>query len=110
MSAAGIKSTHPALSFCGLLQKGCHDWQAVRTHWYQEAHLSCWPKSSELKEAARVPHVIYVHGLGMQAGHWALWGGSLGSDTTRPAEQQRMELWAGWGRSRWPPGLLRTGC
>lgn len=61
MSAAGIKSTHPALSFCGLPQKGCHDWQAARTHWYQEAHLSCWPESSECREVAHVPHVIYVH-------------------------------------------------
>lgn len=109
MSAAGIKSTHPAPSFCGLPQKGCHDWQAVRTHWYQEAHLSCWPESSERKEAAHVSHAIYVHGLGMQAGHWALRGGSLGSDTMRPAEQQWMELWTGCGCSGWPPGSLRTG-
>lgn len=35
------KSTHPALSLCGLQQKGCHDWQATRTHWYRGDHLSC---------------------------------------------------------------------
>lgn len=42
MPAEAVKSAHPAQSLHGLQQKGCHDWQAMRTCWYQEDHLSCF--------------------------------------------------------------------